>query len=216
LTATVTVRGNAVVPAQPDEVALKLELTYVAKTTSEALAEVARRSESLETLFNELGIESRQWTTSGVSVREEYDWNRQTGEQKLRGYAADNRISLRLNEPNLIGRLMHEATQRSQARIAGPYWRIAHDNPARVEACRQAAADARRKAEGYVAALGARLGAIVAISEPGIEPIPQPRDGRMTKMALAATQESAPEVTVQAGELDVAASVNVTFAIEQT
>ena len=69
--------------------------------------------------------------------------------------------------------------------MAGPRWWIAPDNPARVEACRQAAAEAKRKAEAYADALGLRLG---AVAENPAEPSPfgaAPRM-RMAPVAMAA------------------------------
>ena len=217
MSATVTVRGTAVVPVQPDEVELALELTHLASTPDVALTEVSRRSKELERLFEELAVGRDRWTTSGVSLQEEYEWNQRTGQQTLRGLKATTTVTLRLRDATPVGRLMGEAARRAQARIAGPWWRIAPDNPGRAEACRRAALDARRKAEGYVSALGGRLGSIVEINEPGLTPPrpPQPQMAMLAKRQLADTAEHAPEVAVQAGTLEVSASVVVTFAVEQ-
>jgi len=207
---TVTVLGQAVVPAQPDEVELTLEVSHLARTQGEALAEAAKRSQALEGIFDELGIERSRWKTSGVSVAEQHDW--EEGKQVFKGYRAENRTTLRLKTAESVGRLMNDATAQAKAQIFGPSWRIAQDNPARVEACRQAAIDARRKAEAYVAALGARLGGIQSVSEPGTRPEPPP-PMPMARMALKADAMAAPEITVQAGELDVSATVEVSFTI---
>jgi uncharacterized protein len=213
MAATVTTRGTAVVPAQPDEVEMALEVSYVDRAADAALAEAAARSEALTMLFGELGIGRDAWTTSGVSVREHTEWDRVKGEQVHRGFIASNRLSLRLAESGVIGRLMHEATRRTKARIEGPWWRVALDNPARIDACRQAALDARRKAEGYAAALDLRLGSVMEIAEPGVSPgsVRQLKDSRAL---MSAAMESAPEMDVQAGNLEVSANVVITFALE--
>jgi uncharacterized protein YggE len=208
------VRGEAVVKAQPDEVELLVEVAFLARTPEEALAEVARRGAALTELFDELGVPRKRWTTSGVAVEETVEWDQQRQQQVHRGYTATNRVTLRLADAEVVGRLMNEATTRAQARLHGPWWRIATDNPARTEACRQAAVAARRKAEAYATALGARLGSIVEVREPGTEPPrPEPRAKGMRAMAMSA--EVAPELTVQAGELDVSAVVIATFAVDQ-
>lgn len=211
MSATVTVQGKAIVAAQPDEIEVLLEMSHLARSHQDALGEVTRRSLALEGIFERLGIGRAEWTTSGVMVAEQYDW--ENGKHVFRGYRASNRITVRLDNAERIGRLMNEATTEAKAQIHGPTWRIAHDNPARAEACREAARDARRKAEAYVEALGASLGPIVKVIEPGLrfEP-PRPMD----RVALKAEMASAvPELTVQAGELDVTASVEVTFEIAQ-
>ncbi|HUG17173.1 MAG TPA: SIMPL domain-containing protein [Thermomicrobiales bacterium] len=210
----VSVQGSAVVPARPDEVELALEVTYVDRTPHDALAEVATRSVAIEAVLAELGIEERLWTTSGAVVNEQTEWNRQTGEHVHRGYVASSRIALRLEDPGVIGNLMQEATRRAQARVSGPWWRIAPDNPARIAACAAAAVDARRKAEAYATALGARLGVVLDISEPGIAPPPVQRlDGARAMSAMSV--ESPAEINVHAGDLQVSASIIIRFALEQ-
>ena len=164
--ATVTVRGHAVVPGTPDEARLTLELKTLESTAQAALAHVAERSEELERILDELEIAQERRSTSGISVSEEREY--EDHRYVHRGYTASNQISIKLDDARLVGKLMREATNRSQARVSGPWWQVALDNPARTEAYRQAAADARRRAEAYVNALGARLGAVASVAEPGL------------------------------------------------
>jgi uncharacterized protein YggE len=92
---------------------------------------------------------------------------------------------------------------------------VALDNPARTEAYRQAAADARRKAEAYVTALGARLGAVASLAEPGLGRF-EPHYDRSDMMASPAQMaDSDQPVEVHAGDLDISAMVEVVFWIEQ-
>ena len=165
-TSTVTVRGDAVVPGEPDEVRLTVEVTALFPTPEEALADVAARSETPEGLLRALDVPRSARTTSGLSVSEEREYER--GRYVHRGYTASNRIWIRSNDPGIVGRLMKRATNDAKARIEGPWWHIALDSPARVEACRQAATDARRKADAYANALGARLGHVLSVVEPGL------------------------------------------------
>jgi uncharacterized protein YggE len=210
---TISVRGHAVVSAQPDQVLLGVEVSYLDQTPEAALREVTTRSQTLEAIFAELSISNDRWTTAGATVHEQTEYDSNQGRQVHRGYLAANRIQLRLADAALVGKLMNEATSRASARISGPQWNVAPDNPARLEACRQAALDARRKADAYAAALNTRLGAIVSVAEPGIEPR-EPLGGPK-RMMMAASADAAPELTVQAGALEVSAVVVVTFAIEQ-
>lgn len=209
----VTVRGEAVVSGRPDEVVLSLAVTAVERSPEEALEVVARRSEELEAILAESGVEPDRWTTSGLSVAEEreYEKNRWVN----RGYRATNAVTVRLSEASGVGRLMREATSRTSARVDGPWWRIAPDNPARGEACRRAAAEARRKAEAYAEALGMRLGRVRSVTEPGLT---ARHDVSMRPLLRAAPQAlAAPEpaeVPVQSGELDVGAAVEVTFELQ--
>lgn len=209
---TLKVRGYAVVAGEPDEAEVSITLTKLDAEADTALAEVARRSEELEKLLQEMEIERSARSTSGISVREEREYDK--GKYHHRGYRATNVLRVRLQEAQKVGRLVQHATSRALAQVDGPWWRIALDNPARVEACRQAAAEAKRKAEAYATALGARLGVVMAVAEPGLEG--ERYGDRVYAMAdMAPASPRSPELTVEAGELDISAAVDVTFRLEQ-
>ncbi|HEX5165554.1 MAG TPA: SIMPL domain-containing protein [Thermomicrobiales bacterium] len=210
MSATITVAGTAVVPAQPDEVAIGIALSHLAPTPDAAITEVAARSRQLETIFDEMQIGRDRWTTSGVSVNEEREWDGQR--QIHRGYRAGTRVQLRVADAELVGKVMHESVRRCQASIDGPTWLIAPDNPAHDDARRRAATSARAKAETYAAALGVRLGTILSVTEPGLSAAPP---SPMPKVMRTMAMDAAPEITVQSGDLDISATVIVTFGLEQ-
>ena len=105
--------------------------------------------------------------TTGISVNEEREYDK--GTYHHRGYRATSVVSVRLSDPEKLAQLVQHSTSRALARIEGPWWRIALDNPARVEACRQAAAEAKRKAEAYASSLGTTPGAVLSVTEPGLD-----------------------------------------------
>lgn len=203
--ATVTARGEAVVSGRPDEGIWTIELTALADGPDAALAEVASRGQAAAALLDEMGIDMAMRSTSGVSVREEFD--HVDGTQVRRGFRAHATTTVRLEDPTIAGRLIQGAAERAQAQVRGPSWWIAPDNPARVEACRRAAVEAKRKAEAYADALDLRLGPVVEIREPSTGPSPMPRARGLT---LAAAEVA---IDVDPGELNVEAQVEVTFAL---
>jgi uncharacterized protein YggE len=203
--ATVTARGEAVVPGRPDEGIWTIDVSALGAQPDQALTEVGTRSRSLSGLLDELGVPQEMRSTSGLSVHEEFD--HVDGKQVRRGFRAQGSTTVRLTDPTVAGRLIQGAVERAEAQVRGPSWWIAPDNPARIEACRRAAAEAKRKAEAYAEALGLHLGAVVEIREPGIGPAPMPR---ARGFALAAAEVA---VDVDPGELNVEARVEVTFAL---
>jgi len=102
------------------------------------------------------------------------------------------------------------AVDRVQALVDGPWWSVDGDNPARLEACGEAARDARRKAEAFAEASGLTVGPIVSISEAVETPW---RGGEM--LSVGARTVSAEEIGIEPGQLDVVASVTIAFAIER-
>jgi uncharacterized protein len=212
-TPRVTVTGEASVPARPDEVRIALRLRELRDTADEALTRVAERGERLRGLLDELGIEAGARTTSGVMVREEREYERNRWVSK--GFAAESRTIVRLTDPTVLGRLITQATARAEALVDGPWWRILPENPARAEACRQAAQDARAKADAYARALGATLGSLAWIREStGAEygPVPRPAFAMAARAMDGAEQQ---DMNVEPGEMDVAATVTVSFELQQ-
>jgi uncharacterized protein len=207
----VAVMGRAMVPAQPDEVRLALAVKGRAATAEAALTDVATRSEALERLLAESGVTRSQWTTSGVSIEEEQELRH--GRTTRIGFLASNRLILRLTDPAAGGPVIGAATRRAGAEVAGPWWQVALDNPARTEACRQAVADARRKAGAYAEALGMALGRVLTVAEPEVS-LPGPRLARapmgVQRLAMA---EGGADIDVQPGNLDITAAVQVTFTL---
>ncbi|MGH3082673.1 MAG: SIMPL domain-containing protein, partial [Gaiellaceae bacterium] len=110
----------------------------------------------------------------------------------------------------VVGELIAGAVDRG-AQVSGPAWTIARENPVRVEACKEAALDARRRAGAYADALGVRVGALVSIRDPGTGIRPPPRPMRMAAMDTAAVEA----LPVEAGEQLVTAAVEVEFQLEQ-
>jgi uncharacterized protein YggE len=215
---TVTVRGEAVVPGEPDEAHVFLEIKAVEKSPQKAMANASARSAALQAVFEDLEIPALARATSGISVAEETEWDTRSSRRKHVGFRAVNRVSVRLDDVETVARLIGEATDKCEASVRGPDWQIALANPARTEAFRAAASDARRKAEAYASALGVSLGDVLTVIEPGLGVRVHQRHEIMPAPAAAPGSAAArpPEIEVDAGALDVAAAVEVTFALEQT
>jgi uncharacterized protein YggE len=124
------------------------------------------------------------------------------------GHRALSRVSVRLSDPEVIGQLISRATTDLAAQIDGPRWLVSHDNPVRLDAARQAAADARRKAQAYGEGVGAKLGQLVRLSEPDVS-----YSGRAHLFADAAMGPEPPP-PVEQGEQEVTASIEATFTLE--
>jgi uncharacterized protein len=208
--ATVTARGEAVASARPDEGIWAIEVSSLDASPDQALATVGAQSKELEALLAELSVPTEKRSTTGVTVREEHDW--EGGKQTHRGYRAQNIVTVRLADSTIAGRLIEGSIARAKASVRGPTWWIAPGNQARLEACRQAAVEAKRKAEAYADALGLHLGDVAEIREPaggGIEPRPL-----VGPIALRAAAAPEPSLEVDPGELEVKAQVDVTFHLD--
>ncbi len=201
---TVTVLGQATIRTEPDEAIVWITLSAIDASPGPALADVGHRVDALVEMLDELSIARGDRSTAGATVTEEFDHTKD-GRRSL-GHRALTSMSIRLVDADLVGHLILRASDELDAAIAGPSWRISAGNPARLEAATQAAAHARAKAAAYAAGVDARLGRLIALSEP------EGTDGRIR---LAAAREAGgPKMQIEGGEQEVIAAVSATFALE--
>jgi uncharacterized protein YggE len=201
---TVSVLGEAAIRTEPDEAIVWITLSTIDASPGPALADVAKRTDALAQILDELSVVRQDRSTTGVTVTEEFDHTKD-GRRSL-GHRALASMSIRLADTEVIGRLIVRASDELDARIAGPDWRISTSNPAWLEAATQAAASARAKAAAYAAGVDARLGALISLAEPD--------QGRGPMKPLAARAAAGPEMHVEAGEQEVLATVIATFGLE--
>jgi uncharacterized protein len=203
---TVTVRGDALIRSEPDEAVLWITLSALADAPGPALSDVSARSSGLMSLLDEIGVGKGERSTTGVTVYEDFD-HTEKGRISL-GHRAVARVSARLSDPGVIGDLIARTTADLAARVDGPHWLISLDNPVRLEAAREAAADARRKARAYAEGVGATLGPLVRLVEP--------RDPHFMHAvaARAPAQVGYQPMPVEPGEHEVTASIRATFSLD--
>ena len=199
--------GQAAIRTEPDEAFVWITLTALEDSPGPSLSDVASRGEKLVALLDALAIARVDRSTSGITVREEFDHTKD-GRRTL-GHRAAATIAVRVTDTEVIGRVIMRATQELDARIAGPSWRVSEANPAWLQAATRAAANAREKAAAYAAGVDARLGRLIALAEPD-----DPRFAGHRSMAMAAAAGPGPDMPVDAGEKEVAASIQATFELE--
>ena len=202
---TVTVCGEAAIRTEPDEAFVWITLATTQPSPGPALADVARRTETLVALLDQLAIPREDRSTTGITVQEDFDHTAE-GRRSL-GHRAAATVSVRLTDTRLIGGVIMRCSDELDARIAGPHWRVSASNPVWLEAASLAAANARDKAAAYAAGLELRLGSIRALAEP--------EDGWQgrRKMIRTASAAAGHDMPVETGEQEVTATIQATFAL---
>jgi uncharacterized protein YggE len=202
---TVTVMGDAIIRAEPDEALLWITLSALDDAPGPALSDVSARSNALVEMLDELGVTKADRSTTGITVYEDFD-HTPSGRRSL-GHRAISRLSVRLTDPLLIGRLIEQSTEELAARIDGPRWQIAPDNPVRLQAAREAAANAKRKAQAYAEGVSATIGPLIRLTEPDHTHV-------VTRAASGLRPMVAEPMPIEPGEHEVAASIHATFTLE--
>ncbi len=211
-TPTVTVRGEAVLRTEPDEATMWITLSALENDPGKALGDVSRHSERSPRCLTSSGSKRRTARrpaspSTRSSITRALDADHSATEPLLA------RVSARLTDPELIGGLIARATTELQARIDGPRWQIAAQNPIRLEAAREAAADGQRKAQAFAEGAGAKLGRLIRLIEPDAEALMHRSGLRPMAIAEAAGGHQMP---IEPGEHEVSAAVDITFTLELT
>jgi uncharacterized protein YggE len=190
---------------EPDEAIVWITLSAFEESPGKALGDVAQRSEALSGLLDELKVGEADRSTAGVSVQEEFDPPAR-GNRGL-GHRASARVAVHFTDPELIGRAISRASEDLRASIDGPRWYVSPTNPVRFEAARQAAIDARSKAQAYAAGVGVKLGGLICLVEPEM----MDRRRGPTRAVSGASDSRGMPIDIE--EHEVRAFVDATFAL---
>jgi uncharacterized protein YggE len=206
----VEVTGEGSVSATPDFARVTLGVTSTGKTAGEAMAANAKAANALVSLIKSEGVAPADIQTSEVSISPMFS-QPAPGQQTaptITGYSVSNNVTA-LREIPRLGSLLDRAATAGANSIYGVGF--GHNDPSALfnKARPLAVADARRKADIYATAAGARIGRLMTLTEePGRPPIV-----RYLPRAIAAdTAASAP---IEAGEDKLTVTVTTRFELTQ-
>ena len=204
---TVSVSGTGRVSALPDRATVQMSIVSRAKELDAAQSGAAKVTAAVLSLTDRLDIERNKVDTTGATVRPDYRWNREKEEQELRGYIAERQMHVKIDDLDLLGKLVEGAVAAGVNQVSPPQLDSSRREALHREALAMAAKDARANAEVLAKSLGAKLGdpvSIVDTSSAPQPPLPQLRMG-------TAAMESDSAATYNAGDLTFTATVTVVF-----
>jgi uncharacterized protein YggE len=208
----VRVQGTATTRTQPDKATLDLRVTQVDRDAKEALRVTGERADAVATVLRDAGIPDAAWHTSGVRVAEEWRWER--NKSVSYGHRATATFDVTITDDLAVVNTIVSKAVGAGAEVTNQDLVVSPDNAGRQEAYRRAALDAKARAGAYADALGLRLGSVRRIDEIGeSRPVPMPRMMAMAAPAAGADAETAPSA-VHVGDVEIDATVTVTFALE--
>ncbi|NHX27200.1 SIMPL domain-containing protein, partial [Escherichia coli] len=124
---------------------------------------------------------------------------------EIDGFAASNMLAVRVRDLTALGGVLDRVVGLGANSFNGLNFGLVDMQPAQDDARRAAVADALRKAQLYADAAGVNLGAVISINESGgYGPRPE---------FLEQSMRASADVPIEAGELEITASVTIVFAI---
>jgi uncharacterized protein YggE len=197
----VTVTGEATVSVAPDIAVIRIGVGTLGKTAREASDGNGKQMTSVLAAIRSAGIADRDVQTSRLSLQPQYDQSK-SGTARLLGFQVTNQVTIRIRDIDKLPSILDRAIAAGANEMSGIEFVVSEQSKLLDQARDDAVADARRKAEHYARAAGAKLGAVVTIAEDGAAPPVRPMQ------AMRATG-----VPVAPGEQMLRASVTVSYEL---
>ncbi len=169
----VTVTGEATVAVAPDTAMIRLGVSTQEKTAREASEANAKQMTAVLAAIKDTGVADRDIQTSRLSLQPQYDPNK-SGTARLTGFQASNQVTVRIRDIEKLPTVLDRAITAGANEMSGIEFVVSEQSKLLDQARDDAIADARRKAELYTKAAGAKLGRVVSITEEASAPPPRP------------------------------------------
>jgi uncharacterized protein YggE len=206
---TIAVTGRGEVRAPPDRATLSLAVETTGAHAGEAATENARRSTAVVSALRAGLVPDAVVTTSRYTVEPRYETTR-PGESapRITGYVVRNQVTVEKAPIDRVGALVDAAVTAGANRIEGLTFSFSKQDELTRAALEKAGADARAQAESVARGLGVHLKEVVTATT-STGPI-----GYHAGFAPMTAEMRAAPTPVEAGEATVAATLQVTYAIE--
>jgi len=204
--------GEGKTTAAPDIVTITLGVETRNVSASAAAAENAKLMNSTINALLSAGLKKKDIQTSHYSLTTQTEENAvPAGTEKNKTppeFVATNQVAAKMNVSENIGKVLDAATAAGSNSVMGISFDLRDPKPQMDKALANAVNDSRRKAEIMAATAGVKLGKILELSEGyGFTSSNAPR---------AAFSLSAAPTPVLPGEMEITASVTVTYEITKS
>lgn len=203
-TITVSATGQAV--AVPDMARVQSGVVAEAASAREALSANSAAMAKLIAGLKENGVDARDIQTASFHLEPRYTNPREGRPPVIDGYRAVNQVAVAVRDLDKLGEILDRLVTLGANQMNGLNFEVSTAETLRDLARKDAIANARRRAELYASAAGAKVGQVISIREGEGAP-PSPRFAA----SRAAVMESVP---VERGTETLEAAVTVTWALE--
>lgn len=202
---TITVTATATVEREPDRARLSFAVVSEGATAESASQANANLMTQVIAALRDMGLTGTAVRTTSIQISPRY--SRGQGEEpRIVGYTATNMVEATIDSLPRVGAITDGAIAAGANRVTGLMFELRQPDAARREALAMAMAKARAEAETVAAAAGRTLGPTLWIEVEPEQGVPMFRS-----MAGRAEMAQAMDTPVEAGTLNVSATVRVVY-----
>lgn len=213
---SITISGDAEVKVVPDEVVINMAVETNNADLDKAREENDKKVSSILAMVKKLGVEEKFIQTDYLSVEPRYDYTVQYNnerERKFLGYYMTKNISITLRDVSKFEKLIADALKLGTNYVRGINFQTTELRKHRDQARLMAVRAAKEKATALASELGQKIGKPITISESSYN---VPMYKNVSKYAVSEMNMStgSNDEVIALGQIDVKASVSVTFELE--
>ncbi len=205
--ATIQVEGDAVVHAKPDRA--EVDLGVVTQST-DAKSAASQNAQKLDRVIQQLKRQvgqNLQIKTIGYSLSPNYVYPPQGGEPKITGYIATNVIQVQTDDLQQAGPIIDTAIKAGANNVQALRFLLRDESVVQAQALKEAAKEARSKADALAGSLGVRILRVLHVVEGGQTVVPM-----YTRQMVSEAKMDA-GTPVEPGTLEVQGKVTLTVEI---
>jgi uncharacterized protein YggE len=202
----ISVSGEGKIKAIPDQVFISIAVETKGTNATDVKKQNDATIEKALQFITKFKVPKSDVQTKSISLNPQYDY-----EKKKRNYNATQTIEILLKTITQYDGLMEGLVDAGINRINGVEFKTSKLIEYQSEARKLAMKEAKSKAEDYVFVLGQKVGKAITITDNTQNFYPQPMYAMKT---MAMDQEVATRETLAIGEINITATVNVSFLLE--
>jgi uncharacterized protein len=204
----VTVRGQAEREVPPDLAELMLTVNAAGDSAARVRSELAVGSGRLAEVLERFAAAIERSSMGTMHVGPVFN---PRSPSRITGYRGSFHGSVVLHDFSVLSDLVYALAPIPSSQLNGPWWSLRRNHPAYREVRLDAIADARRRADDYAGAFGARVAALIEVSD--LEPGFAGREAMMPRAAAFRAGAAEPEFQFEPAGQVVSGQVTVRFAI---
>jgi uncharacterized protein YggE len=202
----ISVSGEGKIKAIPDQVFISIAVETKGTNATDVKKQNDATIEKALQFITKFKVPKSDVQTKSISLNPQYDY-----EKKKRNYNATQTIEILLKTITQYDGLMEGLVDAGINRINGVEFKTSKLAEYQSEARKLAMKEAKLKAEDYVFVLGQKVGKAITITDNTQSYYPQPMYAMKT---MAMDQAESPRETLAIGEINISATVNVSFLLE--
>ncbi|MEI6346218.1 MAG: SIMPL domain-containing protein [bacterium] len=220
----ISVTGNGDAYAIPDIASVSYDVSFEAKTVTEAQTNVTQRANDILAYLKTAGIKEVDVKTTNYQIYPHYEYNNRPvvcydaascqakDNRVFIGYNVTSSFLVKIRKVEDAGKILAEIGNRKVSNLSGLSFTVEDDNAVKALARKNAIEDAQRKAKVLAKDLGVSLGKINSFSESGSGYYPMYYSKTMSMDSAAGMAAPTPELP--AGENKTSTQVTITYEID--